>query len=206
LTAQHVTDTRLAGPGALSRGLHNAVLRHLLLNAHYRREFLDRCFEFYPQQSRVRSCCVSGRGSVHFFESDRLRFLCSATSRGTAGTFFRSPRPFRMNDARAGKSFSTILPSSIYVISIVSDIALDRDPLDGQAVEYPRVPQTDPLRGRRPVEAFHGRQPSGSLVEIDHQLIDPHDRDDHVPRDGHALLAGAGGGGNAGTVMNCSAI
>ncbi len=49
---------------------------------------------------------------------------------------------------------------------IVSDIALDRDPLDGQAVEYARVPQTDPLRGRRPVEAFHGRQPSGSLVEI----------------------------------------
>jgi hypothetical protein len=54
---------------------------------------------------------------------------------------------------------------------IVSDIALDRDPLDGKAVEYADVPDADPLRGRRPVEALYGRQPSGSLVEIDHQLI-----------------------------------
>src|SRR6266545_5396304 len=54
---------------------------------------------------------------------------------------------------------------------IVSDIALDRDPLDGQAVEYADVPHTDPLRGRGPVDALYGRQPLGSLVEIDHQVI-----------------------------------
>src|SRR4029453_9852739 len=38
--------------------------------------------------------------------------------------------------------------------------------------EYAGVPQTDPFGGGRPVEALDGRQPSGSLVEVDHQLID----------------------------------
>jgi len=51
LTAQHVTDIRLAGPGALSRGLPNEVLRHLLLSARYRRQFLDLCFEFDSKPS-----------------------------------------------------------------------------------------------------------------------------------------------------------
>ncbi len=49
LSANHVTDIKLAGPGALSRGLPNAILRQLLLSDRHRRQFLDLCFEFDSQ-------------------------------------------------------------------------------------------------------------------------------------------------------------
>ncbi len=66
LTAQHVTDIRLAGPGALSRGLPNEVLRHLLLSARYRRQFLDLCFEFDSKPS------VYGLGKDNLVASGRV--------------------------------------------------------------------------------------------------------------------------------------
>src|SRR5712691_955266 len=90
----------------------------------------------------------------------------------------RSPLSETLQDERSASRQVLLHDPSFLDIRdfIVSDVALDRDPLDGQAVEYAPVPQTDPLRGRRPVEALYGRQPSGSLVEIDHQLIDLHHR------------------------------
>src|SRR3954462_254867 len=54
---------------------------------------------------------------------------------------------------------------------IISDLALHRFPLDSQAVEYADMPQTDPLRCRRPAELLYGGQPFGPPVEVDHQLI-----------------------------------
>jgi SAM-dependent methyltransferase len=49
LRANQVTDIRLAGPGALSRGIPNVVLRKLLLTEEYRQRFLDLCFAFDSQ-------------------------------------------------------------------------------------------------------------------------------------------------------------
>ncbi len=66
LTAHHVTDIRLAGPGALSRGLPNEVLRHLLFSDRYRRKFLDLCFEFDSQPS------VCGLGKDNLVASGRV--------------------------------------------------------------------------------------------------------------------------------------
>jgi len=66
LKAQHVTDIRLSGPGALSRGLPNEVLRHLLLNARSRGKFLDLCFEFDSQPS------VCGLGKDNLVASGRV--------------------------------------------------------------------------------------------------------------------------------------
>jgi len=66
LKAQHVTDIRLSGPGALSRGLPNGVLRHLLLSARYRRKFLDLCFEFDSKPS------VCGLGKDNIVASGRV--------------------------------------------------------------------------------------------------------------------------------------
>ena len=66
LKAQHVTDIRLSGPGALSRGLPNEILRHLLLNARYRRQFLDLCFEFDSKPS------ICGLGKDNIVASGRM--------------------------------------------------------------------------------------------------------------------------------------
>ena len=66
LKAQHVTDIRLSGPGALSRGLPNEILRHLLLNGRYRRQFLDLCFEFDSKPS------VCGLGKDNIVASGRM--------------------------------------------------------------------------------------------------------------------------------------
>ena len=41
-----VSDVRLSGPGALARSIPNEVLRTLLLNDDYRRQFLDLCYAF----------------------------------------------------------------------------------------------------------------------------------------------------------------
>src|SRR5262249_59032888 len=60
LKAQRVTDIRLSGPGALSRGLPNEVLRNLLLSAQYRRKFLDLCFEFDSKPS----VCGLGKDNI----------------------------------------------------------------------------------------------------------------------------------------------
>ena len=49
------------------------------------------------------------------------------------------------------------------------------------------MPHTDPLRGRRPVEALYGRQPPGPLVEIDHELIDLQHRRVDLHRHGIVL-------------------
>src|SRR5262249_49351507 len=49
-----------------------------------------------------------------------------------------------------------------------------------------------PPRPREAVRA-HGQARAGARV--------PHHRDDDVPRDGHALLAGADGGGDEGTQL-----
>jgi hypothetical protein len=65
LKAQHVTDIRLSGPGALSRGLPNEVLR-LLLSHRYRRKFLDLCFEFDSKPS------VCGLGKDNLVASGRV--------------------------------------------------------------------------------------------------------------------------------------
>src|SRR6266508_6668654 len=132
------------------------------------------------------------------FKSERLRFLAEHLNRLEAllvirenrvGHFSRrlgaaqplraelqgrSSRSETLEDERSpGRQVLFYDPSFLDIRDfIIPDIALDRYPLDGQAVEYADVPHTDPLRGRRPVDALYGRQPSGSLVEIDHQLID----------------------------------
>ncbi len=49
LRANNVTDIRLAGPGALSRGIPNSILRTLLLRERYRRNFLELCYAFDSQ-------------------------------------------------------------------------------------------------------------------------------------------------------------
>lgn len=62
-----VTDIRLSGPGALSRGLPNTVLRNLLLNETHRQNFLDLCYVFDSQpavcglgkDNLVASGCIS---------------------------------------------------------------------------------------------------------------------------------------------------
>lgn len=46
LQASGVSKIRLSGPGALSRGIPNSVLRSLLLSDQYRRSFLDLCYAF----------------------------------------------------------------------------------------------------------------------------------------------------------------
>jgi len=46
-----VTDIKLSGPGALSRGIPNAVLRTLLFDEQYRYKFLDLCYTFDSQPS-----------------------------------------------------------------------------------------------------------------------------------------------------------
>ena len=66
LAAEYVTDIRLAGPGALSRGLPNEVLRQLLLSPRYRQEFLDLCFEFDSKPS------VCGLGKDNLVASGRV--------------------------------------------------------------------------------------------------------------------------------------
>lgn len=51
LQRNNVTDIRLSGPGALSRGIPNQALRTLLLNEEYRQDFLDLCYTFDSQPS-----------------------------------------------------------------------------------------------------------------------------------------------------------
>ena len=46
LEANSVSGVRLFGPGALSRGLPNQLLRTLLPTDEYRRSFLDLCYAF----------------------------------------------------------------------------------------------------------------------------------------------------------------
>jgi SAM-dependent methyltransferase len=67
LRTSGVTDIRLSGPGALSRGMPNVLLRKLLLTDEHRQRFLDLCFEFDAQpgvcglgkDNLVASGCVS---------------------------------------------------------------------------------------------------------------------------------------------------
>jgi SAM-dependent methyltransferase len=61
-----VTDIRLSGPGALSRGLPNPVLRKLLLKEQYRRRFLDLCYRYDSQPS------VCGLGKDNLVASGRV--------------------------------------------------------------------------------------------------------------------------------------
>jgi ubiquinone/menaquinone biosynthesis C-methylase UbiE len=46
LSASGVTEIRLSGPGALSRGLPNEILKQLLLTDEHRETFLDICYQF----------------------------------------------------------------------------------------------------------------------------------------------------------------
>jgi SAM-dependent methyltransferase len=66
LRANQVTDVRLAGPGALSRGIPNVVLRKLLLTEEYRQRFLDLCFAFDSQAA------VCGLGKDNLVASGRV--------------------------------------------------------------------------------------------------------------------------------------
>ncbi len=65
LRSNHVADIKLAGPGALSRGLPNVVLRKLLLTDEHRQRFLDLCYEFDSQPS------VCGLGKDNLVASGR---------------------------------------------------------------------------------------------------------------------------------------
>jgi ubiquinone/menaquinone biosynthesis C-methylase UbiE len=66
LAASGVTDIRLSGPGALSRGLSNDLLRKLLLNKQHRDDFLELCYEFDSEPS------VCGMGKDNLVASGRV--------------------------------------------------------------------------------------------------------------------------------------
>jgi ubiquinone/menaquinone biosynthesis C-methylase UbiE len=60
LKASGVGDIRLSGPGALSRGMPNAVLRKLLSAERYRESFLDLCYAFDSQPG----ACALGKDNL----------------------------------------------------------------------------------------------------------------------------------------------